>query len=51
MSGHKLSIYRIEKKKKKEYLPVPIRVMKRPERIEDPVYEHHSSPSSLLFCG
>ena len=33
------------------YSPVPIEVTKRHERIEDLVYEHHSSPSPLLFCG
>lgn len=48
MSEYKLSIAR-DKTEKKQYLPVPIEVMKRHERIEDLVYEHHTSP--LLFCG
>ena len=46
MSEHRLSIRR---GKKKQYLPVPIEVTKKHERIEDLVYEHHTSP--LLFCG
>ena len=30
-------------------LPVPIEGMKKHERIEDLVYEHHTNP--FLFCG
>lgn len=46
MSEHNSSIDKTEKRK---ILPVPITGMKKHERIEDLVYEHHKY--FLLFCG
>ena len=47
MSEHKFKYWKGQTEKK-QYLPVPIEVMKKHERIEDLVYEYHTSP--LLFC-